>query len=111
MKTIKTKYTKMNKDKFIDIVKSFQEHIPEHDITERGQRRQNSAADLKAQQQSDYEEVQSRPNREAEVRAMREEDRLGKPRERGVASPVERDRLNFGDIHADRITTPRRRTQ
>ena len=39
LKTVKTKYTKMNKDKFIDIVKSYQEYIPEHDVTERGQRR------------------------------------------------------------------------
>ena len=105
LKTITTKYKSMDKNKFIDIVKSKQEYLPEFEITERGQRRQNSLADLKEQQQSDYEEVQSRPNREAEVRAMREEDRLGKPRERGVASPVDRDRLNFEDIYPN-ATTP-----
>ena len=110
LKTIKTKYTKINKDKFIDIVKSYQEHIPEHDITERGQRRQNSAADLKAQQQSDYEEVRDTPNREAELRGMREHDRFAAPQEGGVANAVERDRLNFGDIHASsgNTVTPRK---
>ena len=100
LKTIKTKYTKMNKDKFIDIVKSFQEYIPEHDITERGQRRQQQQQDLAKQQKDDYEEVLSRPNREAELRGMREHDRVAAPREGGVANAVQRDRLNFGDIHA-----------
>ena len=36
LKTITTKYNKMDKNKFIDIVKSKQEYLPEFDITERG---------------------------------------------------------------------------
>ena len=109
LKTIKTKYTNMNKDKFIDIVKSKQSYIPEHDITERGQRRQNSEAQLKAQQKNDYEEVLSQPSRDAEVRAMREHDRMSAPRERGVKAPVERDTLHYPEIYDERNVTPQKK--
>ena len=112
LKTIKTKYTNMNKDKFIDIVKSKQSYIPEHDITERGQRRQNSEAQLKAQQKNDYEEVLSQPSRDAEVRAMRAHNRMSAPRERGVKAPVERETLHYPEIYDERnVIHPRKRTR
>ena len=105
LKTITTKYKKMDKNRFIDIVKSKQEYLPEFEITERGQRRQDSLAELRVQQAEEYQEVLNTPNREAEVRSMREEDRLSRPRETGVKNPVERDALNFGDIYASSGST------
>jgi hypothetical protein len=57
----------MNKNKFIDIVKSKQTFIPEFDLSERGQRRQD-------QMSNDYEEVQNTRNRESELRGMRQND-------------------------------------
>jgi hypothetical protein len=52
----------MNKNKFIDIVKSKQNYIPEFQLSERGQRRQNQA-------DTAYEEIQNTRNRESEVSA------------------------------------------
>jgi hypothetical protein len=65
LRLIKEKYTNMNKNKFIDIVKNKQTFIPEFELSERGQKRQN-------QMSNDYEEVQNTRNRESELRAMRE---------------------------------------
>jgi hypothetical protein len=66
----------MNKNKFIDIVKNKQTFIPEFELSERGQRRQD-------QMSNDYEEVQNTRNRESELRGMRENDRKQTP-EKGV---------------------------
>jgi hypothetical protein len=41
LRLIKDKYKNMNKNKFIDIVKSKQSYIPELELPERGQRRQD----------------------------------------------------------------------
>jgi hypothetical protein len=76
LRLIKEKYTNMNKNKFIDIVKSKQSYIPEFELSERGQRRQN-------QMDNDYEEVQNTRNSESELRAMRENDIKQTP-EKGV---------------------------
>jgi hypothetical protein len=66
LETIKD-YKNMNKNRFIEIVKSKESYSPEFELSERGQRRQN-------QMDTHYEEVQNTRNRESEVRAMREKD-------------------------------------
>jgi hypothetical protein len=66
LETIKD-YKNMNKNKFINMVKSKQSYMPEFELSERGQRRQNQA-------DTQYEEVQNTRNRESEVRAMRQND-------------------------------------
>ena len=104
LKLIKTKYSKMNKDKFIEIVKSQSTEIPVYDITSRGKKRQIA---LK-QQQDEYEELLDNPRQESELRAMREHDRLLKPKETGVKNPVERDALNFGDVYPERNFSPQK---
>jgi hypothetical protein len=76
LRLIKEKYTNMNKNKFIDIVKSKQTYIPEFELSERGMRRQD-------QMNNDYEEVQNTRNRESELRGMRQNDIKATP-EKGV---------------------------
>jgi hypothetical protein len=67
LRLIKDKYTNMNKNKFIDIVKSRESYSTEFELSERGQRRQD-------QMNNDYEEVQNTRNRESELRGMRQND-------------------------------------
>jgi hypothetical protein len=76
LRLIKEKYTNTNKNKFIDIVKSKQSYIPEFELSERGQRRQD-------QMNNDYEEVVNTRNRESELRGMRQNDRR-QTQEKGV---------------------------
>jgi hypothetical protein len=91
LRLIKEKYTNMNKNKFIDIVKSKQSYIPEFELSERGERRQN-------QMSNDYEEVQNTRNRESELRAMRQND-IRQTTEKGVGGKTID---NIEDIYEDR---------
>jgi hypothetical protein len=95
LRLIKEKYTNMNKNKFIDIVKSKQSYIPEFELSERGQRRQD-------QMSNDYEEVQNTRNRESELRGMRHNDSKQTP-ERGVGG---RTLDNIGDMYEDEKRSP-----
>ena len=94
LETIKA-YKNMNKNRFIDIVKSKQTYIPEFELSERGQRRQNQ-----------YEEVQNIRSRDSELRATRENDKLNKTQEKGPGSPLDKARLNLEDMYGERDSPP-----
>jgi predicted GNAT family acetyltransferase len=103
LRLIKEKYMNMNKNKFIDIVKSKQSYIPEFELSERGQRR-------KDQMNNDYEEVQNdefelrgmRQNDEFELRSMRQNDVKRTP-EKGVGGKI---LGNIEDMHDDEKRSP-----
>jgi hypothetical protein len=98
LKTIKDKYTNMNKNKFIDIVKSKESYSPEFELSERGQRRQN-------QMDNQYEEVQNTRSRDSELKAMRENDKLSKTPEKGPGgSPLDKARINLEDMYDEKNT-------
>jgi hypothetical protein len=95
LRLIKEKYTNMNKNKFIDIVKSRESYSTEFELSERGQRRQD-------QMNNDYEEVQNTRNRESELRGMRQNDVRQTP-EKGVGGKT---LDNIGDMYEDEKRSP-----
>jgi hypothetical protein len=95
LRLIKEKYSNMNKNKFIDIVKSRESYSTEFELSERGQRRQD-------QMNNDYEEVQNTRNRESELRGMRQNDVRQTP-EKGVGGKT---LDNIEDMYEDEKRSP-----
>jgi hypothetical protein len=95
LETIKD-FKNMNKNRFIDIVKSKQTYIPEFELSERGQRRANQ-----------YEEVQNTRSRDSELKASRENNKLNKTPEKGPGGgPLDGNRLNLEDMYGERDSPP-----
>jgi hypothetical protein len=69
----------MNKNKFIDVVKSKESCSPEFDLSERGQHRASQVS-------NEYKEVKNTRSRESELKAMLENDKLNKTPEKGPGS-------------------------
>lgn len=92
--TIKTKYSKMDKDRFIEIVKNYKDTLPEMELSERGRARQDK-----------LEEVEQGSTRQSEIKARREEKRLERGSgEKGVADPFE----NIYEQYRDKVVTPQK---
>jgi hypothetical protein len=95
LRLIKEKYTNMNRNKFIEIVKSKESYSTEFELSERGERKQD-------QMNNDYEEVQNTRNRESKLRGMRQNDRRQTP-EKGVGGKT---LDNIEDMYDDEKRSP-----